>query len=200
MQAVVWTDYLCPWCYLGLDRTALLRDLDVEVIELPYELHPDIPSGGVDVHGGRADALYRRIEAECEEIGLPFVRPTHIPNTRAVLEMAEWVRQNRPSAFPELHRRLFAAHFVEGLDLGDPAVVDEVLEASGAQPAELRAARESGEGWGLVDGSMAVAREMDVTGTPAWVINGSLLIPGVQPRDLFVRAVTKLKQREAEAG
>ena len=43
MRVTVWSDYLCPWCYLGRDRTALMVDLGVEVTPLAYELHPEIP-------------------------------------------------------------------------------------------------------------------------------------------------------------
>ena len=41
MRAVVWSDYICPWCYLGQDRTALLESLGVEVTVLPFEEHAD---------------------------------------------------------------------------------------------------------------------------------------------------------------
>ena len=43
MDAVLWRDYLCPWCYLGRDRTALLTELGVTVDARSYELHPEIP-------------------------------------------------------------------------------------------------------------------------------------------------------------
>ena len=199
MEALVWSDYLCPWCYVGQDRSELLRSLGVTVIELPFELHPEIPSEGIDVRGGRAATMYDRIEAECEEVGLPFQRPVHVPNTRRVLETAEWVRQAHPTAFASLHRSLFSAHFAEGRDLGDPATLDELVADAGVDPDAAHAALASGEGWGLVDGSMAVAREMDVTGTPAWLLASKLLIPGTQPRSLFARAVARLQAKAEEA-
>src|SRR4051794_1025524 len=39
MQAVMWFDYVCPWAYLGRDRTAVMRSLGVDVVVRPFELH-----------------------------------------------------------------------------------------------------------------------------------------------------------------
>src|SRR5688500_16602448 len=65
MEAVVWSDYLCPWCYAGLDRSARLEaELGVTVTPLPYELHPGIPLEGVP-----SKSRYSRIALECEAAG-----------------------------------------------------------------------------------------------------------------------------------
>src|SRR5947209_18121880 len=47
MQAVMWFDYVCPWAYLGRDRTTVMRSLGVDVVVRPFELHPEIPREGV---------------------------------------------------------------------------------------------------------------------------------------------------------
>ena len=86
MQVKVWSDYICPWCYLGRDRTEFLRSLDVEVTQLPFELHPELPpSGRVVRPQGRLSQVYSAIERECVDVGLPFRAPTHVPNSRRAL-------------------------------------------------------------------------------------------------------------------
>ena len=42
MEATCWSDYLCPWCYLGQDRSALMASLGLEVVHLPYELLAEV--------------------------------------------------------------------------------------------------------------------------------------------------------------
>ena len=165
---------------------------------MPYELHPRIPVEGVSLRerwGPRYDyavAMYQRIEEECEAVGLPFRRPERIPNTRRALETAEYVRRHEPAAFPALDRALFDAHFVEGRFIGDPDVLDELVTAAGADAAAVRTAIEDGAMAGEVQRSMEEAGEVGVTGTPSWLIAGKLLIPGVLPRHLFERAVSRL--------
>jgi predicted DsbA family dithiol-disulfide isomerase len=194
VDAEVWSDYLCPWCYLGLSRSSLLESLGVAVTPLPYELHPEIPAAGWSIAQDRGRRLYGRIAADCEAAGLaPPVRPGRIPNTRAVLAASEWVRRNSSrSVHQRLHRSLFDAMFVDGLDLGDPAVVDHLVASAGADAEACRAAVSSG----AMDAALASSRERavdhGVAGTPAWLLDGRLLIPGVQPDDYYRRMVTRL--------
>jgi predicted DsbA family dithiol-disulfide isomerase len=42
-----WYDFLCPFCYVGQPRTAILIRHRLDVIELPFQAHPDIPPGGI---------------------------------------------------------------------------------------------------------------------------------------------------------
>ena len=179
MHAVVWSDYLCPWCYLGQDRTALLRSLGVSVTVLPYELHPDVPVGGRPLA-----VRYSRVAAECAEIGMPFAAPGFVPNTRYALSVAEWVRRCAPDRFDALHAAVFRAYFVEGLDIGD----SEVVASLAGVDADVRAGSE----W--VDESMAAARESDVFATPAWRLDTGAVIPGVQPRAFYERVVAKSQE------
>ena len=192
----MWTDYLCPWCYVALDRCDLLVSLEVEVTPLPYELHPEIPAEGRRVRpDGRLGPTFDRIEAECEAVGLPFRRPARMPSTRRALETGEWVRRHQPAAFEALHRALFAAHFVTGAPLDDPTVLDDLVTGAGGDPTEVRAAVDAGRARPLVEESMAQARDLGVMATPAWWLDDRLLVPGVQPRASMTRWVTKMRSR-----
>ena len=198
MEAVVWSDYLCPWCYVGTDRTALLETLGVRVTPMPFELHPRIPAEGITLRDrwgesyDRAVAMYARIEEECNAVGLPFKRPERVPNTRRALQTAECVRQRFPDAFPALDRSLFAAHFVEGRCLGDPDVLDELVTAAGADAAAVRAELATGDWHAAVAESMDAAYTAGVSGTPAWFLDDRALIPGVQARETYERVVSRL--------
>jgi predicted DsbA family dithiol-disulfide isomerase len=193
----VWSDYLCPWCYLGLDREQQLEELGIDVVVRPYELHPEIPIGGRAIsESGRTAAVFDHVGRECEAVGLPFRRPARSPNTRAVLGAAEHVRLTQPDAFPTLHRSLFVAHFAEGRDLGDPAVVDELIAASGGDPRPVRAAVTAGSAQRALEASMAEAFDHEVTGTPAFLMPSGFVIPGVQDRDTMARIADRMLQRE----
>jgi predicted DsbA family dithiol-disulfide isomerase len=196
VRAIVWTDYLCPWCYLGHDRTRLMRDLGVDVTPRPFELHPEIPIDGRAIRpDGRLSRLFDRIEAECDELGLPFLRPQRVPNSRRALETAELVRLHAPECFPTLDESLFRAHWVEGLDLGDPDVLDRLVIEAGAPLDDVHRRRERGEGDRAVESSMTEAREHGITSTPTWLVGDGLLIPGAQPRDTIERWVVRLMAR-----
>jgi len=196
MEALEWADYICPWCYLGLDRVALLEELDVRVTWLPFELHPETPAGGYPVRAdGRLAERLSGIGEECVEAGLPFRMPAKMPNSRRALETAEWVRRQAPDSFPPLHRALFEAHFAEGRDIGDADELDDLVRTAGADPTAARASVDRGESAPWVDESMGRAREHGVAGTPAWLLDDRLLIPGVQPRDTMQRWIERIRAR-----
>jgi predicted DsbA family dithiol-disulfide isomerase len=175
-----------------------LETLGVTVTPMPFELHPRIPAEGITLRERwgasyeRAVAMYARIEAECSAVGLPFRRPERVPNTRRVLETSECVRQTYPDAFPALDRALFSAHFVEGRFLGDADVVDELVDAAGADAAAVRAQVDGGQWFEALRASVEAAYDAGVTGTPAWYLDNRALIPGVQARETYERVVSRL--------
>ena len=183
---------------MGLDRSALLRELGVTVVTLPLEIHPEIPVGGLslaDRWGQRyAEALemYERIEAASAEAGLPFRRPARVPNTRRALETAEWARRHAPETFLDLERRMFEAQFVDHRPLDDPAVVDDLVEAAGADAAEARRVVEAGEMVDAMTAAKATAASLGVNATPTWIVGGRVLVPGAHPRDVFRSVVERL--------
>ena len=196
MRVTVWSDYCCPWCYLALDRLEALDELGVAVDLLPFELHPEIPHGGRRHRpDGRTAAVFARVGAESAEAGLPFEPPAATPNTAMVLGASEAVRRTSPDAFPVLHRRLFRAHFVEGLDLGDEAVVDALAAEAGADVDALRAWRADGRAEAAVAEARAAALEAGVTATPAFRFDTGLIITGVHPRAALARWVTRMQAR-----
>jgi predicted DsbA family dithiol-disulfide isomerase len=182
---------------VGLDRSALLRELGIDVVTLPLEIHPEIPVGGLSLAerwGARyAEALsmYERIEAECAAAGLAFRRPARVPNTRRALATAEWVRQHQPDAFVGVERLLFETHFIDNRPLDDPDVVDEVVAAGGAEAAEARRAFEAGELEGDVRAAHALAGTLGVRATPTWLLARRLIMSGARPRDVFRDAVDR---------
>lgn len=184
----MWSDYLCPWCYAGLARSARLSaEFGIAVTPLPYELHPHIPKGGVP-----STSRYSRIATECEATGMPFRPPERVPNSRRALASSEWVRLHAPASHAAVHERLFAAMFVDGLDIEDPDVLDEIVSAAGADATACRAAVDAGE----LDAALADHREraldFGVTGTPSWLLDGRILVPGLQPWQTFARFVARL--------
>ena len=199
VEATCWSDYLCPWCYVGQHRDALFAASGVTVVHRPYELHPEIPPAGRPVRpDGRLRATFDRIEQECATAGLAFRRPERMPNTGRALATAEWVRLHHAPAFPNLHRALFAAQFATGDPLDDADLLDELVTAAGAPCADVRAAVDDGRAGETVAASMAEARGRGITSTPTWVL-GELTIPGALDPETLSRWIGKVVARHDRA-
>ena len=192
-----WYDFLCPFCYVGQSRTAILRRHGLDVIELPFQAHPDIPFGGVAV-GPRNGSMYSSLEREAEEVGLALNWPARLPDTRRALAAAEWVRQHQPNHFAQLQHDLFVAHFVFGEDLGSPDVIDRHVNDVGIDPEALRLALADGTALERVEDSEALGRRHGVHGTPAWLLEGRL-ISGLFAKSEFEHLAVSNRSGDADA-
>jgi uncharacterized membrane protein len=163
-----WYDFLCPFCYVGQQRNAILVRHGLHVIELPFQAHPDIPPGGISA-GPRSGSMYAMLEREAQQAGLPLQWPEHLRNTRVALSAAEWTRRRQPGAFPQLYKDLFRAHFVLGEDLEDPAVVDRHAVESGVELTPLHAGLADGSAAVMVTEAETIGRANGVQGTPALI-------------------------------
>jgi predicted DsbA family dithiol-disulfide isomerase len=188
-----WYDFICPFCYIGQQRTRILAQRGLRVTELPFEIHPEIPRGGITA-GPRNGPMYRILEHEAKEVQLPLNWPKRLPNTRLALAAAEWTRQHHPYAFSKLHARLFAAHFVLAEDLEDRKVIDRHATEAGVALPALSTALADGTATRAVEAAELQGRNHGVRGTPAWFIAGTL-ITGLRPAEEFEELA-----RQAHAG
>ncbi|OBI53858.1 DsbA family protein [Mycobacterium sp. E787] len=173
-----WYDFACPFSYLGQHRTALLTEAGFDVVLLPFQAHPGMPPGGLPmkVAPGTRHAM---IERQARALEMPLRWPTRTPHGRRALAAAEWARLHEPDAFAELHRRVFDAQFVFGEDIDDQEVIDRHALAAGVDVRRLHAAL--ADGTAVAAGQAEwVARHRGVDGTPAWLVDGRLMI-GLQP-------------------
>jgi predicted DsbA family dithiol-disulfide isomerase len=180
-----WYDFVCPFCYVGQHRTALLVRHGLRVVELPFQIHPEIPPGGIAAEP-RTGPIYAMLEREAKEAGLPLHWPPRLPNTRRALATAEWVRRHQPGTFPQLHQQLFAAHFALGEDLEDPAVLDRHARESDVDIVALHNGLADGSAEEAVAEAETLGRTWGVRGTPAWLI-AQRLTKGLQPASEFER-------------
>ena len=58
-----WFDFLCPFCYVGQQRDQILRRHGLEIVHLPFQIHPDIPPEGIEA-GPRNGPMYQMLERE----------------------------------------------------------------------------------------------------------------------------------------
>jgi predicted DsbA family dithiol-disulfide isomerase len=195
MQIEVWSDYACPWCALGLARLeialgAFEHGESVTVRHRSFELHPRAPArseGTMEEVVGRKYGLHReqvraghaQLTALGSEVGFTFsFERVQLGSTFDAHRLSQAVRGSAPEQ--ALVRGLFAAHFGDGRQLSDHAVLRDVARAAGVpddvtQPV-LGGTRYTAE----VRADEAAAEELDVTGVPYFLIASAWPVPGAQ--------------------
>ncbi|MER7442515.1 DsbA family oxidoreductase [Micromonospora avicenniae] len=188
-----WFDFICPFCYVGQQRNEILERRGLEVVHLPFQIHPEIPDGGVEA-GPRTGPMYEALEREAAEAGLPLNWPRRLPNTRKALTAAEWIRRSRPDVSGDFNRALFAARFELGEDIGDRAVVERHAAEVGVDLDALRSALDDGSALAFLAESESLGARLGVRATPTWLIAGEL-VSGLLPRQEFERLAEKATPR-----
>jgi predicted DsbA family dithiol-disulfide isomerase len=185
----VFTDYVCPWCYLGDNRVKKLKqnyDITVQLVHFP--LHPDTPAEG----RAREDFKSRntRMQGLMEAEGLPYSARSHTYNSRLAQEIGTWAEIQ--AGGNAIHDKFFEAYFVDCRNIGDVEVIIDVVKSAGLDEQQARAVLAERRFKDAVDADWEKSRGYGVTGVPTFFSNGQGLV-GAQPYEV-------LQQFMAEAG
>ena len=193
-------DLVCPWCFLGarrLMRTLRRRpDLLFELTWRPFLLNPDMPRLGmarpdyvVRKFGGedRARRLYASIADIGRVEGVPF-RFERIRRTPSSVDAHRLVRYaSRYGRADEMVEALFSAHFTDGRDIGDHAVLLGIGQACGLDAVAVRRFLASDAEADSVHADNLRAHRLGINGVPCFVIAGRHAIAGAQEPEVIER-------------
>ncbi|MBC7801523.1 MAG: DsbA family oxidoreductase [Gemmatimonadaceae bacterium] len=193
-------DLVCPWCYLGvrrLFRTMRRRpDMTYELTWRPFLLNPDMPRSGMSradyvirKFGGedRARRLYGSITEIGATEGVAF-RFDRIRRTPSSVDAHRLVRfAARYGCGREVVEALFAAHFSDGHDIGDPGVLRAVAVSCGLDPAGAAAFLRSDDDVDAVHADNLRAHRLGINGVPCFVVAGRHAIAGAQEPEVIER-------------
>jgi predicted DsbA family dithiol-disulfide isomerase len=199
----VWSDYVCPFCYLELpvlDRLQAEFDGRIEVDWLAFELRPD-PAPTLDPNGEYLHRVWNEsVYPMAAERGLMLRLPPVQPHSRRALEAAEFAR--RKGRFDPMHRALFRAFFEHGRDLADITVLLDIGRSVDLDQDELRDALATGLCAAKVAADQQIAREIGVSAVPALVLSAGekgYLVNGAQPYEALRGVLEQALKLEALA-
>jgi predicted DsbA family dithiol-disulfide isomerase len=185
LKVTVFSDYICPFCYLGwLRLEKLRRDYDLRVNWCMTEIHPENPAAGCSPTAiGYPPEQWGRMVTELDvlaaEEGVRFADLTYTTNSRRALLLAEAAKEEGPEVFYALHRRLFEAYLCEGRNLADEQVLRELVRALELDPSlPDRAWSEARYARRLEEYTLA-AREFGIRVTPTFFF-GAVPLSGLQ--------------------
>jgi predicted DsbA family dithiol-disulfide isomerase len=201
------SDVVCPWCVIGLFglETALenVGDLvDATIAFQPFELNPDMPSGGQDIsehiaekYGADAarstvnrDAI--RDRAAALGFAMNFRSGARIYNSFDAHRLLYWAGTKGRQV--EVQHALFAAYFTNGRDIADADTLVEAAYTAGLNPIAARTILNNGTYADEVRSEERRWRQEGVTAVPTIVINDRYFISGGQESATFERALRSI--------
>jgi predicted DsbA family dithiol-disulfide isomerase len=206
VQVEVWSDVVCPWCYIGKRRleTALARfphRNQVQVVWRSFQLDPSIPEGETHATLPELARKYGRTEDEMRAV------QEHVEQVAAgeglTYHLADGVSGNTHRAHELLHlaaerglggaatERLLHAHFEEGRSVFDVDSLIALAGEVGLDEAEARAALTDRRYRDAVEQDVATARQLGATGVPFFVVDRRYGAVGAQPADLLLQILER---------
>ena len=183
------SDYICPWCYIGLIRVERLRqEFAIELDVCAYELRPGLPPEGM----GRAEAYAgRRYPPQyienlillARQSGIDMKLPSHVPNTQKAHEATEFARDR--GRLVTFHHAVFRAYWEEEQDIGSVDVLCQLAAGCGLPPNELRRTLSEGHYAARVRQQMEWSRTAGAKGVPTIIFNDRFTVVGAQDYAVF---------------
>ncbi len=212
----VWSDVICPWCYIGKRRfasgleqvqTELAADgLDVlfDITYHPYQLDPTAAPGRsqpvIEAYskkfGGleRAEAILASVTATAGDVGLEFHMDKALRANTLLAHRVIWLAGQPDSLVDQddMKERLLKAYFTDGVDIGDPGVLADCAADVGLDRDDVMAFLRSDRGRAEVAAELELARDNGITAVPTYVVNGQWAIPGAQEPETFAKVLRKM--------
>ena len=209
MRIEIWSDVVCPWCYIGKRRLEKALETfghtdDVEVVWRSFELDPSAPKVPVETvaealgrkYGGGPESgrqMVDRVEAVAAEEGLLFrhhqsLRVSTVDAHR-VLHLA--LETGGPALQGRLKEALLSAYFVETENVADHDTLLRIASGVGLDETRVKEVLTGDEYADAVEADIREAAALGATGVPFYVIDRRYGVSGAQPSETFTQVLDK---------
>ncbi|MHA2008296.1 MAG: DsbA family oxidoreductase [Promethearchaeota archaeon] len=192
LKVIVFSDYICPFCYIGFHRIEKLKEqYDLDVEWEPFELHPETPKEGfkmdqISFPSEYLERVMQNVKRLADEDGLNLKYSGKLPNSRLALYVSEFARSK--GKFDEFHKLIFDAYWKEGKDIGDISLLLDLADSIGLDQEEIKDYIKSDEPKNRLKKNMFELGRYGINGVPTFLIGDQFVI-GAQPYEVFEKVI-----------
>ncbi len=194
LEILLYTDFIWPFCYIaeGSSLVRLQKEYDVTINWRGFELHPEIPVGGMLIEEyfpkERVRGMKEYLQQFAQRFGMDIAFTEHMPNTRKALAMAEYAREK--NNLEPFRTGAMKAYWKKGEDLENEALLKAIARGANLDPDKALQASEDSRYLQRIDTIRAEANEKGVTGIPT-ILLGTEKVVGCQTYETVVSAGKK---------
>jgi predicted DsbA family dithiol-disulfide isomerase len=214
MKIEIWSDFVCPFCYIGKRHLELaigqlpFKD-EVEVVYRSFELDPNAPlNPPTNIHGllaqkygisvEQAKSLNADVAKRAAAVGLAFHFDTMIPtNSFDAHRLAHFAAAH--GKMYDMAERLFKAYFTDSKHIGDHETLAQLAADVGLSHEDALKVLESDEFGNDVRRDEQEGHRLGIRGVPFFVIDRKYAVSGAQPVEVFVDVMEKARREETPA-
>ncbi|HVK97689.1 MAG TPA: DsbA family oxidoreductase [Flavisolibacter sp.] len=211
MKVEIWSDIVCPFCYIGKRKfEKALHDFEakdeVEIIWRSFQLDPDmqfVPGQTVHEYLGKRKGttteegkrMNDAMAAMAKEVGLSYdFDKAIINNTLNAHRLLHLAKEK--GLQDQMKERIFAAYYTEGKDIGHNQTLIALAVEVGLNSTEVAAILKSDAYINEVQQDQYRAQQVGARGVPFYVFNDKYAVSGAQPTELFKQVLNKVWEEE----
>lgn len=204
MKIEIWSDVMCPFCYIGknnfeqaLEKLPFKDEVEVEwkSFQLDPSLNPEETKNTMEYFREKkgfpetqAQQMIAQVSQMGKGAGIDFnFEKALITNTFSAHKLLHLAKKYHRAN--EMEEALFIAHFIDGKNVGDLETLVALAESLGIDKEEAQKALTSEEFDYEINQDILEARNNGVSGVPFFVLNGKYAVSGAQPVELFENAL-----------
>ena len=206
MNIEIWSDVVCPWCYIGKRRferavASFGHPDEVEVTYRSFELDPSAPAERTGTHAEHIARKYGMTTAQAEQAGQQMTERAaadgldfrfdlmHGGNTFDAPRLLHLAKDR--GLQPEMKERLMRATFTEGLPIADKPTLVKLATEAGLPAAEAQAVVDGDAYTDAVRADEQQAVSYGITGVPFFVADGKYAVSGAQSPEVLLQLLQR---------
>ncbi|MFX1469751.1 MAG: DsbA family protein [Promethearchaeota archaeon] len=201
LKVIAYSDYICPFCYIGYHRIEKLKkEYNLDIEWRPFEIHPETPKQGASIDElpfpkGYLEMAFANVKRLADEDGLTLKFAEKLPNSKLALYISEFARKK--GKFEEFHKLVLEAYWLEGKDIGDKSLLLDLAESIGLNKNEIESYLETDEPFNVLQKTLKELREYGINGVPTFNIEERLIV-GAQPYEIFKKVINKVLDEKSK--
>lgn len=200
IKVTVFSDYICPFCYVGHHRLSRLYDkYDLKINWCFLEIHPENSAEGepitsLDYPSDYWNQLMANLKQVAQAEDIPLAEHTFTTNSKDALLLGEAAKTVGRDKFYALHEAIFSAFFVEGKNIGDRSILKDIALANGIDATLIESAWQDKQYQHRLLQNFNAARQYEIQSVPSFVF-GDRVLTGVVSEAVMRDAAEQMLQK-----
>ncbi len=204
MEVEIWSDVMCPFCYIGKRRFEnALDDFEynnqIKVTWRSFQLNPDMetePDANINEYLAKAKGwsvkqaqqMNQRVTDMAAEEGLEYnMNQAVVANSYDAHRLVQFSKDRGKAN--EMEEALFKAYFTDGENIADLQTLIDLAEAVGIDPTEAKSILESDKYANAVNHDIQLAQNINITGVPFFLFDRKFAVSGARETEVFLKAL-----------
>jgi len=207
----VFSDYICPFCYIGHLRLEALRErYDLKINWCFIEIHPETSAQGQSIDSlNYSHETWKKLMDNLQKLAakenITFCKQIMTTNSRQALLLSQEIKSLGADVFYPFHQQLFSDYFINGKNIGDEDVLRDIAQQHNIPKSTIDKAWQDKYTHGPANATpdsllpfLKYAGKLQTKSVPSFIIGNQVLTGAVSKEALLTAAEKQIKSNSSK--